>query len=96
MLVKVFARGTGSGRGPVEYTTAEVVPAFDPETRRRIPGQTVTRDPAPEVLAGDPERTRMLIDASQNKWRYTSGVIAFERDDAPSDDEQRQASKVFS
>ena len=39
MLVKVFARGKGGGSGPVEYCTAETVPAFDPETRRRIPGQ---------------------------------------------------------
>ena len=71
------------------------MPAFDPETRRRIPGQAVTRDPAPEVLAGDPDRTRMLIDACPNKWRYTSGVIAFEREDAPSEDEQRQVMADF-
>jgi len=95
MLVKVFARGTGGGSGPVDYCIAETVPAFDPETRRRIPGQSVTRDPAPEILAGDPERTRMLIDASPNKWRYTSGVIAFERDDAPSEDEQRAVMADF-
>ena len=95
MLVKVFARGKGGGSGPVEYCTAETVPAFDPETRRRIPGQTVTRDPAPEVLAGDPERTRMLIDASPNTWKYTSGVIAFERGDAPSEDEQRAVMADF-
>jgi hypothetical protein len=83
MLVRVFARGTGGGKGPVDYVISEVVPEFDPETHRRIPGQTKTRTPAPEVLAGDPDRTRMLIDACPNKWRYTSGVIAFERGDIP-------------
>lgn len=95
MLVKVFARGTGAGKGPVEYVTDEVVQAFDPETRRRIPGQFVTRDPAPEVLAGDPDRTMMLIDASPNKWKYTSGVVAFERADAPTEDEQRAVMASF-
>jgi hypothetical protein len=95
MLVKVFRRGTGGGRGPVDYCTAVTVPAFDPATRRRIPGQTVTRHPPPEVLAGDPERTRMLIDASPNRWRYTSGVIAFAREDAPTEDEQRALMASF-
>jgi 5S rRNA maturation endonuclease (ribonuclease M5) len=30
----------------------------------------------------------MLIDSSQNKWRYTSGVIAFTESDNPSESEQ--------
>ena len=72
MLVKLFSRGTGKGRGPVQYCCDAVVPAFDPETRRRIRGEFVTRDPAPVVLSGDPARTEMLIDSIDRKWKYTS------------------------
>jgi len=35
--------------------------------------QTETRDPLPEVLHGNPDRTRDLIDASWNKWSFTAG-----------------------
>ena len=41
MLVKLFSRGTGKGRGPVQYCCDAVVPAFDLETRRRIRGEFV-------------------------------------------------------
>lgn len=95
MLVKLFSRGTGKGRGPVQYCCDAVVPAFDPETRRRIRGEFVTRDPAPVVLSGDPARTEMLIDSIDRKWKYTSGVIAFERADAPTPEQQRQVIEDF-
>lgn len=87
MLIKMFARGIGKGKGPVEYCINRVVPAFDPESRKRIPGKFVTRDPLPVVLRGDPGRTIMLIDSSENKWKYSSGVIAFDSSDNPSDSE---------
>lgn len=95
MLVKLFSRGTGKGRGPVGYCCDAVVPAFDPETRRRIRGEFVIRDPAPVVLSGDPARTEMLIDSIDRKWKYTSGVIAFERADAPTPEQQRQVIEDF-
>lgn len=86
MLIKLFKQGRGKGAGPVEYTTKEVVPAFD-EKGRRIKGQTKTRIPPPEVLRGDPQRTEMLIDSSSNAWKYSSGVLAFGDTDTPTDDE---------
>ena len=95
MLIEMFARGTGAGRGPVDYCIAAVVPAFDPQTRQRIPGQFVRRDPPPVVLAGDPARTTMLIDSSSNRWRYSSGVIAFADDDDPSAEQQREVMADF-
>lgn len=88
MLPKFFSRGVGKGKGPVLYCTNLVVPAFDPVTRRAIRGEFVTRDPAPVVLRGDPERTMMLIDSIDRKWKYTSGVIAFTVADAPTTAEQ--------
>ena len=54
-----------------------------------IPGQMTARDPAPVVMAGDPYLTKRLIDSSQNRWKYTSGVIAFESEDKPTEAEQR-------
>lgn len=86
MLIQLFDRGRGSGAGPVEYTTRQVVPAFDKDGRR-IPGQMKTRIPPPVVLRGDPDRTEMLIDSSANRWKYTGGVVAFGDSDKPSDDE---------
>ena len=86
MLVQLFNRGRGRGRGPVEYTVSAVVPEYD-EQGRRIPGQMKTRIPPPEVLRGDPELTERLIDSSNNRWKYTAGVVAFGDDDNPSDEE---------
>lgn len=81
MLIKFFARGQGSGRGPVEYVT-----------RADLTG----REPAPPVvLRGDPDRTRDLIDSIDREWRYTSGVISFAIEDAPTEDQQCQVMDEF-
>ncbi|WP_376873285.1 hypothetical protein [Albirhodobacter sp. R86504] len=87
MIVRFFAHGDGSGRAAVEYLLAEEVAAYT-EDRKRIAGQTVRRDVLPEVLSGDPELTRALIDSNTRKWRYTSGVLAFHSDDNPSEADQ--------
>lgn len=94
MLISVFARGTGAGAGPVDYVTAEAVRALDGDGKP-IPGEMLTRDPAPIVMAGDPGLTRALIDSSQNRWKYTSGVIAFAPGDKPTDAEQRAVMADF-
>ncbi|MGB5632953.1 MAG: relaxase/mobilization nuclease domain-containing protein [Waterburya sp.] len=74
MLVKFFARGTGGGRGPVEYIT-----------RRDDPSTGQLRSPAPEVLRGNPVITRRLIDGLEFKHKYRSGVLSFATEDAPND-----------
>lgn len=94
MLIKVFKRGRGGGRGPVNYVTADAVQATDPGGKP-IPGQMVDRDPPPVVMGGDPELTRAIIDSSQNTWKYTSGVIAFAAEDAPTEAEQRSVMADF-
>lgn len=90
MLVQMFSAGQGSGAGPTEYLTSEVVKAYDPTTRQPIKDPSSptgfkmkTRVPPPELLKGDTALTCALIDSSPNKWRYSSGVIAFADDDAP-------------
>lgn len=94
MIVRFFHHGDGSGQSAVDYLMAEEVPKFD-EHRNRIKGATVKRDPLPECIDGDPEQMALLIDSDHRKWRYTSLVVAFADDDAPSDDEQREVMASF-
>ncbi|WP_173488232.1 MULTISPECIES: relaxase/mobilization nuclease domain-containing protein [unclassified Aliiroseovarius] len=99
MIISFFSTGTGSGAAPVEYLTAREVLAYD-ENRNLIRDdngqpQTKIRDPLPEVLHGNPDQTRDLIDASPNKWSYTAGVISFADNDYPSPDAQQEAIELF-
>lgn len=99
MLTRFFAHGKGGGAGPVEYLVATEVIAYDNNRNVILEDdgspRLVTRDPKPEVLAGDPERTLHLIDTSKNEWTYTSGVISFAHDDRPSEDQQREVIQRF-
>ena len=74
MLIKFFARGTGGGRGPVEYITRK----DDPTTGK-------LRYPVPEIVRGNPVITRRLIDSLEFKHKYRSGVLSFAPEDAPTD-----------
>ncbi|MEO9782646.1 MAG: relaxase/mobilization nuclease domain-containing protein [Sedimentitalea sp.] len=99
MIISFFSSGTGGGAAPVDYLTAREVLAYD-ENRNLIRddnGQplTKTRDPLPEVLHGNPDQTRDLIDASANKWSYTAGVVSFADNDQPSEDAQQEAIELF-
>lgn len=94
MMVRFFDHGDGSGAAAVEYLLAAEVAAYTKD-RKRIPTQTVRRDVLPDLLAGDPNLTRHLIDSNTRKWRYTSGVVAFHADDAPSDDQQAAVMRDF-
>ncbi|MBE9044531.1 relaxase/mobilization nuclease domain-containing protein [Pleurocapsales cyanobacterium LEGE 10410] len=76
MLVKFFARGKGGGREPVEYITR----LDDPKTKK-------PRNPAPEVLRGNPVITRRLIDSLEFKHKYRSGVLSFAPEDVPTDEQ---------
>ncbi|MFV1800136.1 mobilization relaxase [Phaeobacter sp. Ay1a-4a] len=99
MIISFFSTGTGGGAAPVDYLTAREVLAYD-ENRNLIRDntgqpQTKIRDPLPEVLHGNPDQTRDLIDASPNKWSYTAGVISFADSDDPSPDAQQEAIELF-
>jgi hypothetical protein len=78
MLVKFFARGVGSGSGPVEYIT-----------RLDSPNTGQLREPAPEIIRGNPEITEQLIDGLDFKYKYNSGVLSFAVEDAPTEKEQQ-------
>lgn len=78
MLVKFFARGVGRGSGPVEYIT-----------RLDNPNTGKLREPAPEVIRGNPEITERLIDGLDFKYKYNSGVLSFAIEDAPTEEQQQ-------
>jgi hypothetical protein len=99
MLIKFFPNGKGGGAGPVEYLTARTVLAYDDnrDLIRDASGQpiTVTREPLPEVMRGDPQGMIELIDACPHKWTYRAGVVSFAREDAPTEDQQQEVIDRF-
>ncbi|WP_172891467.1 relaxase/mobilization nuclease domain-containing protein [Cohaesibacter sp. ES.047] len=47
------------------------------------------RDPPPDIMRGDPNITRDLINSSPFKWAYVSGVVAFALEDKPTEAQQQ-------
>ena len=72
MLVKFLARGTGSAAAAADYLLGERDAAGQP--REGV-----------EVLRGDPHQVTAMADALEFDHKYTSGVIAWAPDDAPTD-----------
>ncbi|MCZ4255448.1 relaxase/mobilization nuclease domain-containing protein [Sulfitobacter sp. G21635-S1] len=99
MLIKFFRNGKGAGAGPVGYLVADKVLAYDDnrDLIRGADGQpvTVTREPLPEVLRGNPDRTEALIDANRHQWTYRAGVISFAAEDAPTEEQQAEVMDHF-
>ena len=99
MLIKFFRNGNGAGAGPVGYLVADKVLAYDDnrDPIRDADGEpmTVIREPLPEVLRGNPDRTEALIDASRHQWTYRAGVISFAATDAPSEEQQAEVMDDF-
>ncbi|WP_318909501.1 relaxase/mobilization nuclease domain-containing protein [Shinella zoogloeoides] len=99
MLIKFFRNGQGGGSGPVDYLVERDVVAYD-QSRNAIRDERgevmlFAREPLPEVLRGDTERMRALIDACPHQWTYRAGVIAFTAEDAPNPAQQRQVMDAF-
>jgi len=99
MLIKFFRNGKGAGAGPVGYLVADKVLAYDDnrDLIRDADGQPIsaTREPLPEVLRGNPDRTEALIDASRHQWTYRAGVISFAATDAPTEEQQAEVMDHF-
>ena len=81
MLIKFTSGGRGGGAEIASYLTAA-----DREGRGHAP---------PEVVRGDMDRTRELIDSIERKWSYTHGVLSFALEDAPTKDQQEEAMDAF-
>ena len=74
MHIKFLARGTGSARAAAKYLLGERDSTGKP--REGV-----------EVLRGDPHRVALVADTLGFEHRYTSGVIAWAPEDAPTDEQ---------
>jgi hypothetical protein len=85
MLVQLFNHGTGSGDGPIDYVTADTGLYFDEAGKiiRDDQGKpkTYIREPLPQIIYGDPDLVKQLIDSSEYKHKYSSGVLSFAPED---------------
>lgn len=82
MHIKFLPHSKGSGRAAAAYLLGDL----DHQGRERADVQ---------VLRGNPEMLGELIDSLDSVHRYTSGVIAFHRDDDPTDTEIQQVLTEF-
>lgn len=82
MYIKFLKHGKGDPAKAASYLIDEV----DHLNRPR---------PDVQVLRGDPQTFTALAESIQNEWKYTSGVIAWSKDDAPTNDEIDQVLEAF-
>ena len=80
MLIKFFG-GVGTGGRIANYLV-------DPNREGR-------GDFPPEVLRGDIQQTRELIDSQDRKWTYSTGVISFALEDRPTEAQQNALMNDF-
>lgn len=81
MYMKVFPHGQGSGDGPTLYLVRPDYPGRDEQP--------------PEVLRGDVETTRDLIDSLDSKWKFTAGVLSWHPDDAVTPEQEQRVMDDF-
>ena len=82
MYIKFLAHGKGDPAKAASYLIDEV----DHLNRPRADVQ---------VLRGDPQTFTAIAESIQNEWKYTSGVIAWSKDDAPTNDEINEVLDTF-
>lgn len=76
MYMKVFPHGRGNGSAPTRYLVRPDYPGRDAHP--------------PEVLRGDVERTRALIDSLDTTWRFTAGVLSWHPGDTVTPEQERR------
>ena len=81
MYMKVFPHGQGAGEGPTNYLVREDYPGRDAHL--------------PDVLRGDPEVTRALIDSLETKWRFTAGALSWHPDDTVTPEQEPRVMDDF-
>ena len=81
MIIKPFAHGKSRGSSPIDYLLREDYPGRD--------------ENPPEVVRGDPELTRELIDNNDRKWKFTSGVCSWSPDDTVDTDQEDEVMDNF-
>jgi hypothetical protein len=81
VYMKVFPHGQGDGGGPTHYLVRPDYPG-----RGELP---------PEVLRGDVEMTRDLIDSLDTKWKFTAGVLSWHPDDTVTPEQEQRVMDDF-
>ena len=81
MYMKVFPHGQGGGDGPTHYLVRQDYPGRDANP--------------PEVLRGDVETTRALIDTLDTKWKFTAGVLSWHPDDTVTPEQEQRVMDDF-
>ena len=81
MYMKVFPHGQGGGDGPTHYLVRPDYPGRDEQP--------------PEVLRGDVELTRALIDTLDTKWKFTAGVLSWHPDDNVTPEQEQRLMDEF-
>lgn len=81
MYMKVFPHGQGAGEGPTNYLVREDYPGRDAQL--------------PDVLRGDPEVTRSLIDSLDTTWRFTAGALSWHPDDTVTPEQEQRVMDDF-
>ena len=81
MYIKVFPHGKGPGAGPVNYLIR-----MDYPNREELP---------PLVLRGDPDITKMLIDAQSRVWKFTAGVCSWAKEDKVTPEQEQKLMDDF-
>lgn len=79
--MKVFPHGQGAGEGPTNYLVREDYPGRDVHL--------------PDVLRGDPEVTRVLIDSLDTTWRFTAGALSWHPDDTVTPEQEQRVMDDF-
>ena len=82
MYIKFLKHGKGDPAKAASYLVDDV----DHLNRPR---------PHIEVLRGDPQTFAAIAESIENQWKYTSGVIAWSKDDAPTNDEINEVLDTF-
>ena len=73
MIVTFFDSGISKADGAIKYLLGS----------KNADGKD--REPLPELISGCPILTKHLINTNTNKHKYTSGVIAFRKNEFPTD-----------
>lgn len=81
MYMKVFPHGQGDGDGPTHYLVRPDYPGRD--------------ESPPEVLRGDVETTRALINSLDTKWKFTAGVLSWHPDDMVTPEQEQRVMDDF-
>ena len=81
MLVKPFAHGKGSGDAAVYYLLR-----MDYHGRQEHP---------PNILRGDPEMTKELINSIDREWKFTAGVCSWSGEDTITPEQEVEIMERF-